>query len=438
MGRIIYMPLEGYRERYTWQWSAPKTGWLERNWIKAGIDYVRIDPAVETDGSAKPPTTIKTGSVVDGVGRSVYCFNQIKMLLRMAERGEVTSDDVIYFDDFWTPGIEALPYAFHLLGIKPKMYAFLHAQSVDKYDFTHPMAKWIRPFEQAIANCLDGIFVCCPTLKKLVTGEVNETGNVLGCSPGIAIGTNMDLVHVTGHPFNSEEVMGRMPEWYRVMMQEERLSKLIDTECYKPFPKRKNQVVWSSRWDPEKNPEFFLKVAKLAFDKKLDAKFVVCTSAPKLRSSDQKQLDNLRDYMHLFPNVELRENLTKEEYYAVLCESKIQFNSASQDFVAITLLEASVAGCYPVYPNFRSFPETFQHQHEFMYEHLDVNDAYDAIETVIGSKTDDLFTPANIKERAWIHTRFDDSWKRMLNVMVGSPMYDAPKGDELWGSRQKS
>lgn len=434
MGKLFYMPLEGYRERYTMQWSAPKTGWLERNWIKAGVDYVRIDPAVEADGSTKPPTTIKTGSVVDGVGRSVYCFNQTKMLLRMAERGEVTSDDVIYFDDFWTPGIEALPYAFHLLGIKPKMYAFLHAQSVDKYDFTHPMKNWIRPFEQAIANCLDGIFVCCPTLKKLVTGEVDETGPVLMCSKGIAIGTNANKVHVTGHPFNSEEVMERMPDWYKFYMGDESVAKKYVLK----HPGRKNQVVWSSRWDPEKNPEFFLKVAQLSFAKKLDAKFVVCTSAPKLRSSDPKLLDRLRDYMYLFPNVELRENLTKEEYYAILCESKVQFNSASQDFVAITLLEASVAGCYPVYPKFRSFPETFQHQDEYMYEHLDVDDAYDAIATLIEPSEGLLWSVDQIKSRDWIHTRFDDSWKRMLNVMLGTTFPETPNGETLWGSPPRS
>jgi hypothetical protein len=417
---LYYVPLESIPSRYTMQWAAPRTGWLERNWIKAGVEYKRIDPLVDVaayDELRKADASvIKTGSVVDGVGRSLQTFEQVKHLLILAEQGKVTSEDVIFFDDFWTPGLEALPYAFHLLGIKPKMYAFLHAQSVDEFDFTHPMREWMRPIETGFAAALDGIFVCCPTLKDLV------------CFGGIA---PRDKVHVTGHPFSSEEVMERMPADYRMQMSgRDANGKPFTNSAGQAlaFP-RKNQVVWSSRWDSEKNPKFFVNVMlETIQDTFSDARFVVCTSAPQLRSNNPSLVTLLKAAIAKYPTrIELREGLTKEEYYAILCESKVQFNCANQDFVAITLLEASVAGCYPIYPYFRSFPETFlwNKGHEFMYGHLDQGHAVGAICDVVHDDT--LWTADKIKGRSWIHRRFDDSWIRMLRLLT--PKMHSPN----WG-----
>lgn len=414
---LWYVPLEGYKERYTMQWSAPKTGWLERNWIKAGVEYTRVDPM---EGSRLPPSPIKVGSVVDAVGRSQYCFMQITKLLDLANEGKIKDNDVIFLDDFWTPGLEALPYAFHLLGIRPRVYAFLHAQSVDEFDFTHPMREWMRPIETGFANFLDGIFVCCPTLEDLV------------CLGGIS---NRNKVHVTGHPFSSEEVMERMPSLYRMNLTGYQSQDSAITHAMKFSSERKNQVVWSSRWDEEKNPDFFLKVAEdVIRNTYCDARFIVCTSAPKLRSNNRTLLKALAVYTEQFPDrIILKEGLSKEEYYATLCESKIQFNCANQDFVAITLLEASVAGCYPIYPYFRSFPETFLWNKgvRYMYPHLDLKAASAMICDVCSQK--DLWTAEKIKERSWIHSRYDTAWLRMLHVM-DVPVMDAT--DSEWDAQK--
>lgn len=382
---LYYIPLESYKERYTMQWSAPKTGWLERNWIKHKVEYQRIDGDVS---SATPKqNTIQSGCVLDATGRSIYCFSQVTQLLNLVKNGTITSNDIIYFDDFWHPGIEALPYAFHLLDVHPKMFAFLHAQSVDEFDFTYPMRRWMRHFEKGIAEALTGIFVCGPCLRDLV---------VFG---GIA---PYNKVHITGHPFCSEEVKERM---------------MAQTTS------RKEHVIFSSRWDSEKNPKFFLAVAKKVIDRRPYVKFIVCSSAPKLRSNDQSNLVALEQARQEFPNnILLKDNLTKEEYYAELCQAKIQMNTANQDFVAITLLEASVAGCYPVYPYFRSFPETLCYKPEFMYRHLDLDDAVNKVISIIDRN--DLWTNKQIESRAWVHTRFDTAWLRQLRVMHDDPIDD--------------
>ena len=411
---LYYLPLEAYEARYTKQWAAPKTGWLESRWAEADVNYVRVEGDVSSE-----PRTIKTGVVLDAVGRSTFCFSQIAKVLAMAERGEVKDSDVIYIDDFWTPGLEALPYALGLMGIRPRMYAFLHAQSVDEFDFTHQFRHWMRHVERGYGEFLDGIFVCCPTLKDLV---------VMG---GIA---PRSKVHVTGHPFNSDEVMSRMPSWYRSQMKDGTTLELGDGGM-----KRKNQVVWSSRFDAEKNPRFFLQVVEKCIKENVsdgDIKFVVCTSSPKLRSNDSRALAELDRMLKKYPDhLELKENLTKEEYYATLCESKVQMNHAAQDFVAISLLEANVAGCYPVYPYFRSFPETFLHRPGYMAAYLDAQDVCRQLQAVL-STDKDLWSAEAIKSRQWIHSRFDSSWLRMLKVMGVDTKY-LPEQQEMWYDAKK-
>lgn len=389
---LYYLPLESYASRYTMQWANPTTGWLERNWRAIGLEYKRVDPA-----RTESPGVIKSGCVLDAPRRCLHAMSQTAQIITDMNLDCIGKGDVLYFDDFWHPGIESIAYVGHIQKNKPKMYAFLHAQSVDDFDFTNSMIEWMRPFEKGIARILDGIFVCCPSLAVLVRREIG------GCP-----------VHVTGHPFSSEEVMERMPKdtnWQSIHGNE----------------RRKTQVVFSSRWDTEKNPGFFLRVAEETIKILPHAKFIVCTSAPKLRSNNPILLRMLDAARVAHPdNIILKENLSKEEYYRILTESKVQMNTADQDWVAITLLESAVAGCYPVYPWFRSFPETLQYRSEYMYTHLDLISAVRTLVPIL--KDDTLWTNKEIKGREWIYKRFDVSWARQLEIMgLGVPAVPFPE-----------
>jgi len=374
---LFYCPLESYRERYTYQLSAPDVGWFERNWRKKKIQYVRVDP------NFGKTSTIRHGQVLDATNRSKFCFEQVVELLCAIDRNELYETDVIYFDDFWHPGVEAIRYAFDAMGKKPpKMYAYCWAQSADEYDFTRSMQSWIRHFERGISEMLDGVFVANTLLKGLLV-------NHKLCQA--------DKIHVVGLPFDSAEVKSRM-------------------DFSKP---RENKVVFSSRWDAEKQPLFFCKVAEEVISRDPTVKFVVTTSASKLRSNRPELLEAIQLMLRDFPNnFELKEGLSKEQYYQELTTAKVQFNCALQDWVSFTLLEASAAGCIPVYPNFRSFPETFGRNKDFMYEPCSVEHAA----TLIIDATDaglhsTLFTPHEIEIRSWIHRRMDDTWKRILYHM---------------------
>jgi hypothetical protein len=80
------MPLESYKERYTCQLSAPKTGWLERNWLKEGINYVRVEGDSNLGSS-----TIADGTVLDATNRGMWSCSQIQNLLNHLKAGHITS-----------------------------------------------------------------------------------------------------------------------------------------------------------------------------------------------------------------------------------------------------------------------------------------------------------------------------------------------------------
>lgn len=398
--KLFYVPLECYPERYTMQWSAPYIGWLEKPWrdivMRHSGEFIRVE------GTAVQQTITK-GTAVDAIGRSKFCFSQISKLLTYLEEGVLTDQDVIFFDDFWTPGLESLRYAFDIYQVHPKMYAFCHAQSVDEYDFTHKMKSWMRPMEKAYSTMYDGIFVNCTFLKDLlVEKHVAKSG-------GPKNRKQVAPVHVTGHVFSSEGVMNVMPEWYRKGMER--------NDVYLDFNKQ-NHVLFTSRFDQEKNPDFFLKVAEAYLDKYGDnTYFIICTSQRKLRSNNNDLLvllDKVRN--RRINNVILKENLTKKEYYLELALAKVQFNCASQDFISIALLEAVVAGCYPIYPKVRSFPEAFYNEEQYMYPMFSIDDAVEKIRKIILSPKH-LWSPDQIKSRSWIYKKHDTSWARMAKVM---------------------
>jgi len=369
MRKLFYLPLEPLPERYTTQLAAAKKGWLESYWIKQGVSYVRIEGEKLTD-------EIKTGSVLDANGRGYWAISQIQKILSLLDRNEISNEDVIYFDDFWHPGISALPYSFHLTGVRPKMYAMLYAQSVDPFDFTYSMRYWMRDFEKGISKILDGIFVTSTCLRDSLIYA--------------GIGTK-ESIHVTGLIFNSKEV-----------------------ETYFPptLPKKKKQVIFSSRWDMEKRPTTFLAIVDAVLKVRKDITFVITTSAKKLRSNNPALLQVLKYYLHKYPdNVFLRENQTKKQYYASLLESKIQINTADQDFVSFTLLEATTCGCIPLYPYFLSFPEALEYKHSYMYQKEDVQDAVTKILKFIDSTETVNLT--------WVYEKYNKSVERMLNVMKG-------------------
>ncbi len=384
---LYYVPLESYPNRYTMQWSASRVGWLEKNWVEHDVCYVRID-----GNESETNTGMGSGLVLNPVTRAKWAFAQTTKLIELIDNHIITSDDQIYFDDFWHPGLEQLMYAMELCKEFPTLAAFCHAQSVDKWDFTHKMRNWIRPIEIGFSKIYDYIFVNNPILQEMMLNINTEHPTV--CEP---------KVRSVGHVFDSEEVRNRA--YYHTVR----------------VPKE-NRVVYSSRLDNEKNPHFFLDVVE-AFVKKhspYNMEFVIC-SGTLLQSNDASVVPRIRRMKAKYGDyLIVKENLTKEQYYYELRRAKFHMSTSRQDWISFCLLEALSLDCYPIYPCYRSFPEAFgkfaNHLYPYPESYPNPEMLADNLQFLFIERPNDsdAFLPDMFKEIVEPHNH---TWKRMLNIM---------------------
>lgn len=319
MSHLIHLPLEKYKSRYT-EYLAD---WELAAFTKAGMTVEQLLPKEDKQVAMN----IMTGEVLDSVARPRYCFKQMVMLMRRMEGAPMSN---LYFSDFFTPGLEALPYTRRKFSVS----SFCWAQSWDIYDFTNSMVRWMRSWEYMAMEIYDRIFVASEGLKELMSVVAPD------------IETKIEVV---GLPFDSKFV-GK--QWDKSYMHGR------DFDC-----------VYSSRWDREKNPELFLELVQSC----PDLEFAIVHPFPTLRGT--AVTSQLLQMIEGLPNLTVLLDITKPEYYAVLNCSRVQFNSSFQDWISFTLLEALTYDCLPLYPNFRSFPETFQYDQRFLYAPSDAGNA---------------------------------------------------------------
>lgn len=377
--RLIYVPVERYKSRWTEFVSGPD-GMFEKQCKDLGVEVVPIRP------EPLQLFELNTGVAVDIGIRTWWGFRQIAILIEMLESGDLNYvTDTIYFEDFWTPGFEMMPYAMDILEKPVPMYAFCHAQSVDPYDFTYPMRWWMRDLEKGWAKYLQGIFVAAPELKEMLQDA--------SISPQRGISA-------VGTVFDSSVLKDKF-------------------SVPRPGPRQK-MVIFSSRWDTEKCPDFFMDLAVAVDKEKDDVVFAVC-SGRELCSNDPdlvKRARRLQDDGTLL----IFEDLDKSAYYSMLSNAMVQFNCADQDFVSYTLLEAATFGCTPLYPNYLTFPAALHRHPRLLYEKGNLMDAksklYDLLNVLEGPGSPDL---------GWIYRKYERSVNRMLRMMG----FDVPEVKSL-------
>ena len=347
MKNIFYFGLEPLKARYTYQ--------LSKEWIPATFaPYEKAGKLkfIEVAGEFDPDQQIKVGAVLDAVGRGKFAMSQCSNFLDMLNIDQVKDGDVLFLQDYWHPGIESILYALDLYGINVKIYAMLHAQSVDEYDFTWPMRSWMRGFELGLDNRMTGIFVGSSIHKEQLRAAGFKAP-----------------IHVVSLPIHKEATLNKLPNYSDAMAH--------------GIVKKKDIIVYSSRLDKEKNPFFMLKVAEEFLSQKPDFEWHVTTSGKEFRSMLPGVIDAMYELAEKQPRFKLLNGLTKEEYYLELATCRIQFNTSLQDYVSWTVIEATAFGADIVYPNFRSFPEFIDANR--MYKPFDVQSAIDTIHDVLDS-----------------------------------------------------
>ena len=189
--------------------------------------------------------------------------------------------------------------------------------------------------------------------------------------------------------FGKEEVQSRVPN-------------------RKPFNEREERVVFGARWDQEKQPQFFMDLIKRYKRKHPGVKFAICQGGP-LRSNNQTYVDQARS-LEKQGLLTIHENLTKNEYYRILADSRVMFNCALQDWVSNTVSEADAMGCNTLFPAYRSFPETFANDHTRMYVPWSMEDAMAKLEVLLSKPS-----PSIGKISDWTDGTID----RMIDIMTG-------------------
>jgi len=336
MRKLVYMSLESYTARYTYQ----LTDWSTRVFDRREIDYV-IVPGQTLDSSQ----AIVVGQVLDAHGRSYFGMSQMMNLVAMMRKGEINDEDVILFEDMFQPGIESLPYIMDQIParMRPRVFVRCLAQTIDPDDFVHVwgMERWMGFYEKMCNEFVDGI---------LATNEEMVAHMKIA-------GWTAPIYNISGLSFGKAEVQERIGGVDRI----------------RPFDQRTKRVGFAARFDQEKQPEFFMDLIERVKAEKSDIVFGVF-SGGKLRSNAPSSLIRAR-MMANKDLIELHEDLSKNDYYQLLNDTRILFNCALQDWVSNTVSEADALGSNVLYPAYRSFPETFSNDADRLYVPWSMDDA---------------------------------------------------------------
>jgi hypothetical protein len=332
------MGLESYEARYTLQ----LTEWNRRVFERRGIEVIYV-PGSTIDNSQ----SISVGQVLDAHGRSYFAMSQMMNLVQMMRNGDVTGEDVVYFEDMFQPGIESLPYIMDQIEDyrRPKVWVRCLAQAIDPDDFVHVwgMAKWMDLYEKMV--------------NEFVTG-VLATNEEMVAHMRIA-GWRAPIYNISGLAFGKTEVLERIG----------------GVENIRPFADRKMRVGFAARFDQEKQPGFFMDLIEKIKSQSngQDISFAVFQGGP-LRSNNPEYVERARRLQQK-GYLEIYENLNKNRYYELLNDTRVLFNCALQDWVSNTVSEADTLGANVLYPAYRSFPETFANDPNRLYVPWSIDDA---------------------------------------------------------------
>jgi len=340
MRKLIYCGLEPYQARYTLQ----LTQWNKTVFDRRGYDVCYV-PGHTLDNDQK----IVVGQVLDAHGRSYFSMSQMMNLVQLMQQGEVTSEDVIYFEDMFQPGFESMGYIITQVpeNMRPRIFVRCLAQSIDPDDFVHVwgMSRWMGDYERMVND-----------IVNISGGAVLATNEEMVMHMKVA-GWTAPLYNISGLAFGKEEVRGR-----------------VSGEL-KPFTNRSMRVGFAARWDQEKQPDFYMDLIE-EWHRRFpgsNVEFAVFSGAP-LRSNNNSYMQRTHD-LESSGLLKIYQDLDKNDYYALLNDTRVLFNCALQDWVSNTVSEADSLGCNVLYPAYRSFPETFANDPDRLYIPWSIDDA---------------------------------------------------------------
>ena len=382
MRRLYYMGLESYEARYTLQ----LTEWNRRVFERRGLTVSYVPGLTLANGQK-----IVVGQVLDAHGRSYFGMSQMMNLVRLMQQGDVTSDDVVYFEDMFQPGIESLPYIMDQVpaNMRPQIWVRCLAQAIDPDDFVHVwgMSKWMGLYEKMV--------------NEFVTG-VLATNEEMVAHMRIA-GWTAPIYNISGLAFGKSEVLERIGGSEKIV----------------PFGDRPRRIGFAARFDQEKQPGFFMDlVEKTHAESPEPCEFAIYSGGP-LRSNNPEYVERARR-LETEGKIKIYDNLNKNQYYDLLNNTRVLFNCALQDWVSNTVSEADTVGCNVLYPAYRSFPETFANDPDRLYIPWSIEDAYRKMQNLLQQRHHNMglisdWNDATVDRIVDIITGQGEQWNRAGN-----------------------
>jgi hypothetical protein len=344
---------------------------------RRGLDVVYV-PGDTIDNTQ----AISVGQVLDAHGRSYFAMSQMMNLVQMMKNGEVTGEDVVYFEDMFQPGFESMGYIMNQIPREqcPRIFVRCLAQAIDPDDFVHVwgMNRWMDLYEKMVNE-----------MVAFSGGAVLATNEEMVAHMRIA-GWTAPIYNISGLAFGKDEVLERIG----------------GAENIRPFDSRPRRVGFAARFDQEKQPGFYMDLAELYAGHGIE--FAIYSGGP-LRSNNTAYIERARR-MEAEGKLRIYENLKKDEYYDLLNNTRVLFNCALQDWVSNTVSEADTLGCNVLYPAYRSFPETFANDHQRMYIPWSMDDVQQKLEQLLEWSHPNMGTISN-----WTHQTVD----RIVDILQG-------------------
>jgi glycosyltransferase involved in cell wall biosynthesis len=375
---VWYLPIEPYEERYTVQLR----DWTLARFAARGVHYREI--LGQAVWQPRNGNRVTTGVALDAHFRTMWGLDQVSTLIGVLQHRGVDMiqwDDVIYTQDLYQPGYDALLYVleqqFPDRERRPRIFTHNLAQTIDPDDFTSGW-KWMRSYEWMVDQTASGVFYA--------STEHAALARVAGfTAPRHVVGLLHDRDAV-------RSLYGFEP---------------------KPIELRSKRIVYTSRFDAEKQPHFFLDLVEwLRRSIWPEFKIQILTGAPMLRSNDPSALERV-ERMETAGLLEVVCHLDKRGYYALLADSRLQINTARQDWVSNTLLESSALGTPTLAPAYRGFPEALFNFDRCLYVPWSLHEACTKAQALLN----DPPTPEQISVPSLYHDRTLD---RVIDVLAPS------------------
>ncbi|MGD9109470.1 MAG: DUF3524 domain-containing protein [Phycisphaerales bacterium] len=169
--------------------------------------------------------------------------------------------------------------------------------------------------------------------------------------------------------------LNKMPDYQPTdTVRQIKLKSLIHPPGIEPFPARTEtkpgpvRILWSARWEHDKNPEDFFEAVKIIKDRGIVFRLGVI--GQQFRDTPQV-FDRAKNYFA--DHIDHWGYQQKTDYKTALQQADIIVSTANHEFFGLSVAESVSAGAYPLLPKRLSYPEILQldknpEYEEFFYD----------------------------------------------------------------------